>query len=228
MKSRSGRVLGWKNICHPSGKFFRPTKNVTLKEQITWKHLAGASEYIYPELDSTEVLEIKDKTGVSKLTLFPVLRERWGFNTGVTGWKENIEYLGSEVDKSRLYPLRDSGRFVLVYDRSELSSLPPEDIKKLMTATCSQTRRWRMKMNPKKKINLSDRPPFLLPIWFLMEGENEKFTLSSLWEPDFDNPCVCLSSYGKNKPEVKINLRYPDFPERLSRNLSTLVEAYIQ
>lgn len=155
MKSRSGRVLGWKNICHPLGKFFRPTKNVTLKEQITWKHLAGASEYIYPELDSTEVLEIKDKTGVSKLTLFPVLRERWGFNTGVTGWKENIEYLGSEVDKSRLYPLRDSGRFVLVYDRSELSSLPPEDIKKLITATCSQTKRWKMKMNPKKKINLS-------------------------------------------------------------------------
>lgn len=123
-----------------------------LNIDVYWRHLFGVEEYIYPEVENSELIKIKSEYQGKRLIIIPILRKRQGYNSGLFGWTELIDYQGLEVYGGKIFPLKDKNRMVIIYELSDLKNLYPEEIEKLLTIKCTISNYFKIK-DGKKFIN---------------------------------------------------------------------------
>lgn len=194
--------LTWGSTCEPGFIDITPG---AVSQVITWRHLYGGTEYIYPEIELQEIRQIKGRHQGSRIILIPILKKRWGFNTGIYGWTELIDYHGLEVYGGETIPLMDNHRLIKVYELQDITRMSPEEIEKLFTVRCTISNYFRVKDGKKiyypKKIYTE-----ILPIYFLLEGENGYFGMVNLWKQDYIKPEIM---FGQDK-DLVLNLRNPE------------------
>ena len=180
--------LLWGSTCEPGFIDITPG---AVSQVITWRHLYKGSEYIYPEIELQEIRQIKNRNQGSRILLIPVHKKRWGFNTGIYGWTELIDYHGLEVYGGEVIPLVDKNRLVKVYELRDIHKMLPGEI-----------------YYPNETITKT------LPLYFLLEGANDNFGVVNLWRQDYVQPEIM---FGKRK-DLILNLRNPETEIWLTKN----------
>lgn len=211
--------LFWGSTCEPGYIDITPR---IISKVVTWKHLYGGSEFIYPKIELREIRQIKDRHQGSRVLLIPILKKRWEFNTGIYGWTELIDYHGSEVYGGETISLLDNNRSVKVYELQNIKEMPPEDIEKLFTVRCTISNYFKVKngkkVYPPKRI-LSET----LPIYFLLEGKNGNFGVVNLWRQNYTQPEIM---FGQRK-DLILNLRNPEIEIWLTKNHNRRIKNFL-
>lgn len=202
--------LLWGSTCEPGFIDITPG---AVSQVITWRHLYKGSEYIYPEIELQEIRQIKNRYQGSRILLIPVLKKRWGFNTGIYGWTELIDYHGLEVYGGEVIPLVDKNRLVKVYELQDIHKMLPGEIEKLFTVRCTISNYFKVK-NGKKIYYPNETITKTLPLYFLLEGANDNFGVVNLWRQDYVQPEIM---FGKRK-DLILNLRNPETEIWLTKN----------
>lgn len=202
--------LLWGSTCEPGFIDITPG---AVSQVITWRHLYKGSEYIYPDLELYEIKQIKNRYQGSRIILIPILKKRWGFNTGIYGWTELIDYHGLEVYGGEVIPLVDKNRLVKVYELQDIHKMLPGEIEKLFTVRCTISNYFKVK-NGKKIYYPNETITKTLPLYFLLEGANDNFGVVNLWRQDYVQPEIM---FGKRK-DLILNLRNPETEIWLTKN----------
>lgn len=211
--------LIWGSTCEPGYIDITPG---AVSQVITWRHLYGGVEYIYPEIELQEIRQIKDRYQGSRIILIPILREKWGFNTGIYGWTELIDYHGLEVSGGETIPLLDNNRLVKVYELQDLKEMLPKEIEKLFTVRCTISNYFKIKDG--EKIYYSKKTMTeTLPIYFLLEGENGYFGLVNLWKQNYIQPEIMFGQ----KKDLVLNLRNPETEIWLTKNYNQNIKNFL-
>lgn len=203
-------MLLWESTCEPGFIDITPG---AVSQVITWRHLYGASEYIYPEIELQEIRQIKNRHQGARILLIPVLKKRWGFNTGIYGWTELIDYHGLEVYGGETIPLLDNHRLVKVYELRDIHEMSPEEIEKLFTIRCTISNYFKVR-NGEKVYYPKKAMTKILPLYFLLEGENGYFGMVNLWKQNYIQPEIM---FGQRK-DLVLNLRNPETEIWLTKN----------
>lgn len=211
--------LVWRSTCEPGYIDITPG---AISQIFTLKHLYGAPECIYPEIELQEIRQIKGKHQGSRIILIPILRERWGFNTGIYGWTELIDYRGLEVSRGETVHLLDNNRLVKVYELQDFKEMPPEEIEKLFTVRCTISNYFKIKDGekiyyPKKTMTET------LPLYFLLEGKNGYFGRVNLWKQNYIRPEIM---FGQRK-DLVLNLRNPETEIWLTKNHNQEIKNFL-
>lgn len=211
--------LFWGSTCEPGYIDITPG---AVSQVITWRHLYGGSEFIYPEIELQEIRQIKNRHQGSRVLLIPILKKRWGFNTGIYGWTELIDYHGSEVYGGETISLLDNNRSVKVYELQDIQEMSPEEIGKLFMVRCTISNYFKVKngkkVYPPKRI-LSET----LPIYFLLEGKNGNFGVVNLWKQNYTQPEIM---FGQGK-DLVLNLRNPETEIWLTKNHNPRIKNFL-
>lgn len=216
---RFNNRLNWKTPCEPGIINISPGG---LYLDVCWKYFSGVSEYIYPDLENSELIKIKSKYQGKRIVVIPVLRKRWGFNSWIVGWTELINYRGLEVYGDEVFPLEDKNRVVIVYELDNLKELYPEEIEKLLTIRCTISNYFKVKKGKKVYSGEKDITK-VLPLYFLMEGVNGKFGVVNLWKPDYTRPEIV---FGEDK-ELILDLRNPEVEIWLTKTPNPKIKEFL-
>lgn len=202
--------LLWGSTCEPGFIDITPG---AVSQVITWGHLYGGPEYIYPEIEFHEIRQIKNRYQGSRIILIPILKKRWGFNTGIYGWTELIDYHGLEVYGGEVISLVDKNRLVKIYKLQDICKMSQEDIEKLFTVRCTISNYFKVK-NGEKIYYPRNTESKTLPLYFLLEGANDDFGVVNLWKQDYTKPEIM---FGERK-DLVLNLRNPETEIWLTKN----------
>ena len=196
----NSRALSWGKSCSPFSTYIVGSVGV-LDAYIGWNHFSiGIGNYIYPEMKTSEIGKIKEKYQDGRILIIPILRNIWGVNTGMFGWKEYIKYEGVSEN---IVDLEDKGRKAIVY---YLRDLNEDNIKSLLTIECKKDKIY--KEVEGKRIYSKRKPkPQRLPLYFLLEGYNGRFGKVNLWDEDYSDPKVVFNDRRK---KVVLHLFHPD------------------
>lgn len=212
--------LHWESPCEPGIIDISPGG---LNMDVCWRHLFGVEEYIYPEVENSELIKIKSEYQGKRLIIIPILRKRWGYNSGLFGWTELIDYQGLDVYGGKIFPLKDKNRMVIIYELSDLKNLYPEEIEKLLTIKCTISNYFKIKDG--KKVYQPNRKDItkILPLYFLMEGVNGKFGVVNLWKPNYIKPEIVFGT----KKELILDLRNPEIEIWLTKTHSSKIKDFL-
>lgn len=201
------RSLNWGKSCFWISNF----KLQSIYINILWNHFTGGiRNYIYPEINSSEIIRIKNKYNNGRIIIIPILRDSWIVNTGTFGWKEIIKYEGSS---NKTVDLDDKGRKAIVL---YLSDLKKENIKKFLTIEC--TREDVYKELEGKRVYLKKKIiPKRLPLYFILEGYNGNWGIVNLWNEDYTDPKIIFSTV-RGKKKAVFHLLKPDNVEWIDLN----------
>ena len=112
----NSRALSWGKSCNSFSTYI---VGGVLDSYIMWNHFSiGIGNYIYPKMKTSEIEKIKEKYQDGRILIIPILRNIWGVNTGMFGWKEHIKYEGVSEN---IVDLEDKGRKAIVYYLRDLN-----------------------------------------------------------------------------------------------------------
>lgn len=216
---RYNHRLLWGSTCEPGFIDITPG---AVSQVIIWGHLYGGSEYVYPEIDLHEIRQIKNRYQGSRILLIPVPKKRWGFNTGLYGWTELIDYNGLDVPRGEVIPLVDNHRFIKVYELKDIKEMSPGDIEKLFTIRCTVSNYFKIK-DGKKVYYPKKTESGVLPLHFLLEGANDDFGVVNLWKQDYTKPEII---FGERK-DLVLDLRNPETEIWLTKSHNPRIKNFL-
>lgn len=209
----NSRELGWSKSCSP---FY--TYTIGRGSYVMWNHFSiGIENYIYPEIKTSEIEKIKEKYQEGRILIIPILREVWGVNIGMFGWKEHIKYEG--VSENTV-DLEDRGRKAIVH---YISDLREDNIKSLLTIECIKDKVYK-EVGGKRMYSKRKSKPQRLPLYFLLEGYNGKFGRVNLWDEDYSDPKIVFN----DRKKAVLHLFRPDVIEWKASPPSSILKDFLE
>lgn len=213
----SSRTLCWGKFCGPSSIY---TIGGVIDSYVTWDHFSiGIRNNIYPGMKTSEIEKIKEKYQDGRILIIPILREIWGVNTGIFGWKECIKYEGVSEN---MVDLDDKGRKAIVY---YLRDLREDSIKSLLTIECTKDKVYK-EVGWKRIYSKRKSKPQRLPLYFLLEGYNGRFGKVNLWDENYSDPKIVFKY--NNKKRAILHLMNPDFIEWKTFPPSSILKDFLE